>query len=182
MAAPIHKVFIGGGGDDWFTHIVEDYEAAYRRLNPDCVTYYYSWTQQFAVGRLLASLPQGAHVTVVGHSYGGDCAFSAVQKRQVDVLVSIDPVGRRRPSWVSIRSKAKVWLNVRAEPDAGHRTTDDTIAAIGGKYPLPPGRGEAGAPNHSLTANATHGAFRTMMNAVGDGVSGASLLGGNRVG
>jgi len=36
--ADIRKIFIGGGGDDWVSHIVEDYAAAYAKLNPlyDC--------------------------------------------------------------------------------------------------------------------------------------------------
>lgn len=177
-----HKVFIGGGGDDWISHIVKDYVAEYTRRNPELAVHYYSWTEQTLFGDLIRYLPQDAHVTLVGHSYGGDAAFSIVtSNRPVQVLITIDPVGRIRPSWPSIRARAQTWLNVRAEPDDKHRSFDDTIAAIGGKYPRPPERGQPGAPDYAMIANATHGAFRTMMRQSFAGVSGASLLGGNRV-
>jgi pimeloyl-ACP methyl ester carboxylesterase len=120
---------------------------------------------------------------VIGHSYGADTAFSVVRDttRAVDILVSIDPVGRFRPAWTTIRAKARVWLNVRAEPSAERRTLDDTISWIGGQYPRPPARGQAGAPDFAIVANATHGAFRIMMDASTAGRSGRQLLGGNPV-
>lgn len=180
---PIYKIFIGGGGDDWFTHIVEDYAAEYAPKNPAYACSYYSWTAEAAVCRLVKGLSGEAHVTIVGHSYGGDAAFSAANcGRRAEVLISIDPVGRLRSSWASIRSGARIWLNVRAEPSRGHQTTDDAIAAIGGKYPRPPNPGQASAPDYSLIVDATHGAFRTMMRAASrQGVSGTPLLGGARV-
>ena len=183
MPAPVHKIFVGGGGDDWFSNIVENYEADYSKLNPDYTCRYFSWTSQGAVTDLIRDLPREAHVTVVGHSYGADAAFSAVTaSRAVDVLVSIDPVGRIGPSWASIRSAARIWLNARAEPSRERRRVDDGVAFIGGKYPRPPAPGEAGAPDHSLIVDINHGSFRVMMRAAGRGsVSGAALLGGVRV-
>lgn len=184
MPAPVHKVFIGGGGDDWFSHIVENYEAAYRSANPAVRCSYYSWTQTDEVQWALNLAPDTADLTVVGHSYGADCAFGAVARcpRRVNTLISIDPVGRLRPAWVSIRARCVRWLNVRAEPSTGRRTTDDTIAWIGGKYPRPPARGEPGAPDYGLVADATHGDFRSMMRQAGaGGMSGRQLLGGNYV-
>ena len=177
----VHKVFIGGGGDDWISGIVRDYATEYRRRNRDVNVHYYSWTEQTIFGDLLRYEAKDAHITLVGHSYGGDAAFSIVtSNHHVQVLITIDPVGRLRPAWPLIRAGAKVWLNVRAEPK--HWTfPDDQIAAIGGKYPRPPERGQPGTPDFALVANARHGAFGDMMKVSIAGVSGQSLLGGNCV-
>ena len=180
--ADIRKIFIGGGGDDWVSHIVEDYAAAYAKLNPLYDCRYFSWTDESDVAALLKGMKQDVHVTVVGHSYGADAAFGAVSGgRRVNALVSIDPVGRFRPSWAAIRAGATVWLSVRAEPTPARRTRDDLIAAIGGKYPPPPAPGKDGGPNFTLVADNTHGDFRAMMRLVSQGASGASILGGVRV-
>lgn len=74
----VHKIFIGGGGDDWISHIVENYEAQYRGLNPTYRCSYFSWTDEGGIRQALRSLPRGANVTVIGHSYGADAAFSAI--------------------------------------------------------------------------------------------------------
>lgn len=175
------KLFIGGGGDDWFSHIVKAYAADYALANPAFSVRYYSWTENIQAAIQVRSLPTSAHVTVVGHSYGGDAAFKVVASCSViDTLISIDPVGHLRTPWSTVRSHCRRWLNVRAEPDDKHRTTDDLIAMIGGKYPPPPGPGQPGAPDYAFAVNTTHGAFPTMMRTVVNGVSGALLLGGRR--
>lgn len=178
--AVIVKLFIGGGGDDWFTGIVKGYAADYARRNPTYHCRYYSWTETPTIVDFLVALPSGAHLTIVGHSYGGDTAFWVIgMSRHANVLISIDPVGRLRKSWAGIRSNADIWLNVRAEPSKDRRTSDDSIAGLGGKYPRPPNPGEASAPNYSLVVNTTHGRFRDMMHVSSRGISGESLLGGN---
>ncbi|HEU0042981.1 alpha/beta hydrolase [Sphingomonas sp.] len=175
------KIFVGGGFDDHVTHIVENYAARYATANPAAQVHYHSWKRGGAIRAIIDGLTPQDRVTLIGHSYGGDTAFSVVTAtaRAVDILVSIDPVGRFRPAWTTIRAKARVWLNVRAEPSAERRTFDDTIAWIGGQYPRPPAPGQAGAPDFGIIANATHGAFSTMMNASMAGRSGRQLLGGN---
>jgi pimeloyl-ACP methyl ester carboxylesterase len=180
----VFKIFIGGGGDDWFSHIVEGYSSEYAALNPDLDVKYFSWTQGVDISNhLLYSIPQLAHITIVGHSYGADTAFSVLRNtRTVDLLVSIDPVGRFKVPWPTTRGATRKWLNTRAEPTATNKTTDDTIAAIGGKYPRPPALGAAGAPDFSHIVDATHGAFRVMMRFYSDGSpSGKTLLGGTNV-
>ena len=180
--AEIWKIFIGGGGDGWFSHIVENYQAEYAAQNPGFNVRYFSWTDDLQAGVQIGGAPADAHVTVVGHSYGGDAAFKAVRFRsRVDVLISIDPVGHLRVPWGMIRPHCLQWLNARAEPDDKHHSTDDVIAWIGGKYPPPPARGQPDAPDYAVTVNATHGDFRTMMRASDRGVSGKLLLGGRSV-
>ena len=180
----VQRLFVGGGGDDWFSNIVKNYEAEYRRSNPTFHCRYFSWSDGTELMAELLRAPRDASIAVVGHSYGADTSFSAIisAPRAVNLLISIDPVGRIRPSWAAIAAQAATWLNVRAEPSAARRTLDDTIAAIGGKYPRPPAPGQAGAPNYSLAVDATHGDFRAMMRAATNGVSGRSLLGGTGVG
>lgn len=178
------KIFVGGGFDDKVTHIVENYHARYAEANPDYQCHYFPWKNEGGIARTINALAADAHITLVGHSYGADAAFSVVaaSARALNSLISIDPVGHFRPAWASIRGKCRIWLNVRAEPSGSKRTFDDSIAWIGGKYPRPPAPGEAGAPNYSIIANATHGAFSTMMAASGGGMSGRVLLGGRSVG
>ncbi|PTQ60058.1 hypothetical protein C8J45_1139 [Sphingomonas sp. PP-CE-3G-477] len=182
--AEVHKTFIGGGGDDWFSHIVESNAERYRKTNPSYKCPYFAWTADLAIPAALRAPPQGSNITVVGHSYGADTVFSEIQRgRPVTTLITMDPVARLRPSWTTIRSRCFVWLNVRAEPSGKNRSFDDTIAGFGGKYPTPPKPGEPGAPNYAYNPDSTHGAFDTMMRLANkQGVSGRSLLGGNGVG
>lgn len=179
----VYKIFIGGGGDHWISGIVSSYETEYARLNPDVHTKYFSWTQSASLATYMYLIPTAANVTIVGHSYGGDSAFSLLRwSRTVNVLISIDPVGRIQVPWSIARAGATRWLNVLAEPTEARRTSDDTIAWLGGKYGRPPAPGQANAPDYSYTVDATHGAFRTMMRyAPSGGTSGRVLLGGNFV-
>lgn len=184
MLMPVNcKIFVGGGFDDNITHIVESYKERYAAANPGDDCHYFSWKRSGAIGDIINALTPKDRVTLVGHSYGGDTAFSVVEdtRRTVDCLISIDPVGRFKTAWTSVRAGARQWLNVRAEPVGDRRAFDDTIAWIGGKYPRPPERGQPGAPDFSVIANINHGSFTYMMNASVSGRSGRSLLGGNGV-
>lgn len=176
------KFLIGGGGDDWFTQICKSYSEQYRKQNPGFNVRYHSWSEPDLAEMEIRSVPADAHVTLVGHSWGGSAAFQAVALfSSVDVMISIDPVGRLRVPWGMIRAHCRQWLYVRAQPDDKHKSSDDVIAAIGGKYPPPPPPGRPNAPDYVLTANATHGDFGSMMRVTSKGVSGEMLLGGRRV-
>lgn len=177
----VHKIFIGGGGDDWISEIVKNYYQRYRRLNPEYQCSYFSWTDGRDAGEFVRTLPTGAHVTIVGHSYGGDAACFALTTRPVNVLITIDPVSYIRVPWTFIRQMAAMWLNVRSEPSWKNFTKDDVIATIGHRYPRPPDPGQAGGPNYAIVADVTHSQFENMMRITSDGVSGALLLGGKRV-
>lgn len=176
-----YKIFLGGGGDDWFSHLVKGYFNKYRKLNPEYLCSYFSWTDSGSAAGLVRQIPSGAHITVVGHSYGGDAACFALTTRPINVLITIDPVSYLRLPWIFVRSMAAIWLNVRSEPSWSRFTRDDVIATIGHRYPLPPPRGQPGAPDYSVIADVTHGGFEEMMRITSDGVSGSSLLGGKRV-
>ena len=178
----IWKIFVGGASDAT-TRIVESYYDAYRRANPDYTCRYFSWEDGSRIEALLNGDARSGHISLVGHSYGGDTAFWRMGHVPiVDLLISVDPVARFKRDWTSIRAGARVWLNVRAEPQADRRMFDDTIAAIGGKYPRPPQPGQSSAPNYSFAINTHHGDFPGMMRGAPQGISGRQLLGGNSVG
>jgi len=178
--AQVVKIFVGGGGDDWFSHIVEQYASRYAERNPDFICEYFSWTDGRSLKKFLRDKAKDASITVVGHSYGADTAFNCIGERTADVLVSIDPVASFRNSWASIRPHCRVWLNVRAEKPSGQWDRSDWIAMFGGKYGRPPVPGQPGAPDHAHIAPVSHGEFAAMMR---DGaVSGRMLLGGRAIG
>lgn len=104
--------------------------------------------QDTLANEYIGSAADDAHVTVVGHSWGGDAAFKALQfRRRVNVLISIDPVARMPIPWGMIRPHCLQWLNVRAQPDIKHLDISDAIAWIGAKYPSPPSPGQPNAPD-----------------------------------
>lgn len=177
----VYKIFIGGGGDDWISHIVESYYEAYLQLNPQYHCQYFSWTDNIAAPEYVRKIPDDAHVTIVGHSYGGDLAFHSLTTRPINVLITIDPVSYIRLPWSFVRSMTSIWLNVRSEPSWKNFTRDDIIATIGHRYPRPPSPGQPNAPNYSIIADMTHSHFSQMMRIPVRGVSGVSLLGGRHV-
>ena len=181
---PRVTLFIGGFGDNWFSGIVESYATRYRQANPEITCRYYTWSESVVIRDYLKALPAGTSTSVVGHSWGGDTAFNAVQSvAKVDLLISIDPVAWLKADWTAIRSHCKIWLNVRAEPGAERRDLSDRIASIGTKYDRPPGIGRGGAPDYAYAVNATHGEFYRMMRAAPPGgVNAQMLLGGHSVG
>jgi hypothetical protein len=177
----VYKVFIGGGGDDWISGIVEDYVALYATANATVHSEYFSWTESIDIKNyILQEIPPAAHITIIGHSYGADSAFTFLRKgRTANVLISIDPVGRFKTPWTTIRNSAINWLNVNATPSDKTWSQGDVVAWAGSKYGPPPAKGKPGAPDYSYSADLTHADFRRMM-AVG-AVSGRSLLGGKYV-
>ena len=111
----IWKIFVGGAADNSMTHIVKDYLSRYEKVNPKFTCRYFSWTDGIELHRLLTGDAKDGHVTLVGHSLGGNAIYWAMgHVPVVDVLIGIDPVGPIRRGWTSIRAGAKVWLNVRA--------------------------------------------------------------------
>jgi RHS repeat-associated protein len=151
-------IYVGGGGDDWLTHQVENYAAARNDQ-------YYSWTQGSSiVAAIRDAAGRGEPVNVVGHSFGGAAAMSAVGQAgvKVDTLITIDPVGGVLPSFNALN--VDKWVNVTADPDDWDRS--DYIAWIGGKTPTR----ITDRADEQVTSKQHHGAFPTMMREInGDG-------------
>jgi pimeloyl-ACP methyl ester carboxylesterase len=146
---------VGGGGDDWFTHAVENYAAA--RGSP-----YYSWTQGGSVvAAIREATARGEPVNVIGHSFGGATAMSAIGQAavEVDSLITIDPVGGVLSSF---RNGINVehWVNVTANPNSWDRS--DLIAWVGGKT----SNNITSAADEQMTSKQHHAGFPQMMREI----------------
>jgi RHS repeat-associated protein len=147
-------IYVGGGGDDWFTHIVENYAQA--RGSP-----YYSWTQgSSVVAAIRDAAARGEPVNVIGHSFGGATAMSAVAASgvKVDTLITADPVGGVLRNFNGLN--VKNWINITAKPESWDRS--DYIAWLGGKSDPK----ITGAADESVTTKQHHGAFPNMMREI----------------
>jgi pimeloyl-ACP methyl ester carboxylesterase len=117
------------------------------------------------IAALIRSVPVGARIVIVGHSWGADTAAQIVERlgregRPVDLLITVDPVGRgvsddylRR-----IRAGAREWINVNA---TGGDASDvsNSIARLGSPYGRRP---ERFASRH-IDAPFSHGDFAAML-------------------
>jgi pimeloyl-ACP methyl ester carboxylesterase len=147
-------IYVGGGGDDWFTHQVENYSAARGDQ-------YYSWTQgSSVVAAIREAAGRGEPVNVIGHSFGAAASMSAVAAAGVNVntLITVDPVGGVLRSFNGIN--VGNWVNVTANPDDWDRS--DYIAWIGGKT----SSRITDAADEQVTSKQHHGAFSTMMREI----------------
>lgn len=159
-------VLIGGAADRILRKVgqVHDHIAGL----PDAGTrlvHYRHHDQEGAILALIAAQPPGTPIRLVGHSWGGHAAARIAarlgeQGRPVDLLVTVDPVGRRMsPGFLRrVKAGARRWINARAA--GGPRVhPSDLVAAIGGPY------GEA--PRHAadlhLDLPHPHAAFAAMM-------------------
>jgi RHS repeat-associated protein len=147
-------IYIGGGGDDWFTHQVENYS------NGRGV--YYSWTNSGGIlNEINRAYRNHEPINVMAHSYGGAAALNAISRAGVPInlLITIDPVGGViRPR--DLRSNVANWVNVTANPSSWDRS--DYIAWIGGKVP----DSITGAADENISSPSHHGAFRSMMDQI----------------
>lgn len=134
-------ILIGGAGDGTLRKVGE--VADRLRARPDAasreVHYFFHW-QKGAVLELIAAQPAGRPVRLVGHSWGGNAAARiaaalGLRGRQVDLLVTVDPVTRGiGPAFLAqVKAGARRWINVRAGGAAGFDYSD-LVAAIGGPY------------------------------------------------
>lgn len=108
------------------------------------------WTDQQAVIDYINTLPADEPIVLIGHSYGGDTAWNVADSitRNIDLLVTLDPV-----SWLSniIGSKpgkVRKWINVYADQDG--YSWNDFIADLGGQW------GIEDSADVNITGNADH--------------------------
>jgi RHS repeat-associated protein len=119
------NVYIGGGGDDWISHIVEDYAKQHGG-------FYASFTDKAQLATMLKMLTaRGEPINLIGHSLGGRAAIALAYTNgiKVDQLITIDPVG-----WVLGSRKGKDighWVNVTTKPESSDES--DWIAWAGGQ-------------------------------------------------
>lgn len=169
---PVATLFIGGGGDGK-SGIVRDYTGLGRRpgftQNYSGVgVEYFSWDDRSRVEariRALRAEYPGIRIHLVGHSYGGDTAAQisasmAGSPRPIDLLVTVDPVGRGTSSrfFDQVRDGTQRWINVNAT-GGGTLEPSNVIAGIGGAWNYAP----MGHADEFLNVNAAHGQFSMMM-------------------
>jgi pimeloyl-ACP methyl ester carboxylesterase len=164
-AAPL-LILIGGAGDGTLRKVGQVVD--WLRARPDAamreVCYFFHW-QKGAVLDLIAAQPPGRPIRLIGHSWGGNaaariCAVLGLQGRELDLLVTIDPVTRGiGPGFLArVKGGARRWINVRAGGAAGFDYSD-LVAAIGGTY----GEAPRDVADLHLVVPHPHAAFATML-------------------
>jgi RHS repeat-associated protein len=152
-------IFIGGLGDK-VSGIVKSYADAFRAANPNRDVLYFTRGNVSAVIAAINSTPAGEAVNVIGHSWGGHQAIQAAAgaTRQVDLLVTIDPVGVTNPG--NGATNTATWINVTATPS--DRNGSDTVASIGDLWGKP--NNGPGYPDEKYESDSNHEEFGRMMN------------------
>jgi pimeloyl-ACP methyl ester carboxylesterase len=138
LASDVIAIFIGGSCDR-FSRIVFNYRNVFSRKYPRHVTYYFEYDQlkEILVTVLAATAEQQpVSIHLVGHSWGAVTAIKAANQLaekgvNVDQVITIDPVGRRR---ISVTANATAWINVNAAPATSNGWNGDYYAMLGGKW------------------------------------------------
>lgn len=156
-------VFVGGAGDRNSAIVYNEYERL-KFSHPEISSRYFSHDENPPIENYIKSLPEGAPVTLIGHSWGGDTATQVARAlpKRIDTLITIDPVSLFTPffhSYDSIAKSVRRWINVNAVPD-GKPSPGDKVARWGGRW----GGGPAGAATNSIFMNAHHEQFSRMLN------------------
>lgn len=170
----VATLFIGGGGDGK-TGIVRNragfgLDPGFAQSFPEVLVEYFSWNERPAVEariRALRAQNPGIRIHLVGHSYGGDTAAQiaagmAGGPRPIDLLVTVDPVGRGTSSafFERVRDGTWRWINVNAT-EGGKLESSNIIAGLGGAWNY----GPMGHADSFLNVPATHANFAAMMRA-----------------
>jgi|ERR1039457_4001550 pimeloyl-ACP methyl ester carboxylesterase len=173
---PETVVMLIGGFFDSFLRIVKGYAEEYRNNNSGRLVEYFSWTDKDEIISAINSTPSSKQIFLVGHSFGAHTAaqVAAGSSRRIDLLVTVDPVGRRDVG--KFTQNVDKWINVTATPANGNLS--DFVAWLGGKgggLPV-----EKAALNFSVDAN--HEQFAIMFNTTQSGEqSAAQTLQGSTV-
>ncbi len=122
----MHIIFIGGLWDN-STGIVKNYQKGFAKIYPNHTSEYFQWHQKKELKERLKHLTKKS--IVIGHSYGGTTATQVLKDREVELLITVDPVGR---VWSRGKPKVKRWININATPLKNDFS--DYIALLGGKW------------------------------------------------
>lgn len=160
-------IFIGGFFDS-FLRIVKNYAKEYRINNSGHLVKYFSWTDKEEIINYINSIPSSEPINLIGHSFGGHTAaqVAAGTVRPIDLLVTVDPVGRRDVG--NFTQNVNKWVNVTATPTKGNLS--DFSAWLGGKG----GRLPVEKATTNITVDVHHEQFAFMFNATPAGGHGAA--------
>ena len=127
---PPADIFISGFGDSIFRHAGR-YAEAFRAEHPERAVALFPWDAHRRILAHIAALPASQAVHLIGHSYGAHTAaeVAVATGRTIQLLITIDPVGRRGHG--DVRAAVQRWINVTARPKSWNR--QDLTAALGGK-------------------------------------------------
>ncbi len=132
----MHKfiIFVGGFGDTLFLGPVYKYARRYRKNFQGDDVHYFSWSQTEQIARTISTRTPRMKLVVVGHSYGGDTVMKIASQAmsRIDLLITIDPVGRNQLTSAQVLDAVGTWLNIQAAPL--RLSPFDVMANVGGKY------------------------------------------------
>ena len=169
-------IFIGGLLDRWDHRNVGRF---FDQLKVDNLTgpgdILFDWDERAGIEAYMAGLPPGTPVRLIGHSWGADTAAQIAAAagqagRPIDMLVTIDPVGRGVGSnfFDRVKQGAGRWININAV-GGGSSESSNIVAGIGSSWNM----GPMGHAHEFVNAPVPHLAFGGMMNTILD--SGRSL-------
>ncbi len=147
-------IFIGGGGDRWIGQNVFGYYTEYAKNHPNSA--YFTWTEGRNIRKLIEATPKGEKINIISHSWGGDTAAWVATRvnRQIDVLVTIDPVSCYPPSFKKVKQNVSFWVNINHSGGSWY-DIDNTVAGIGQDW----GDGPEGYADYYTVYNYSHGDF-----------------------
>ena len=178
LSDPGSVIFVGGAGDQNSAIVYREYER-FKFARPDVPSKYFSHDENRAISNYIKTLPDGAPVTLIGHSWGGDTAAQVALSlpKRITRFITVDPVGALTPwlhSYDAIAKSVGKWTNVSAQPGE-EQTFGDFIARRGGRW----GTGPSGAEHNFVTLNGHHDDFSRMLNQLN---SYQTLINGKRAG
>ena len=150
----MHIIFIGGLWDN-STGIVKNYQKGFAKIYPNHTSEYFQWHQKKELKERLKHLTKKS--IVIGHSYGGTTATQVLKDREVELLITVDPVSR---VWSRGKPKTKRWININATPLKND--ISDYIALIGGKW----GKSMESRVDEYHTVECNHDRFFWMMEGI----------------
>lgn len=154
-------IFVGGFGDVSLSGgIVKNFAERFNPVAGQQVVYR-SWDQSSEIQNLINSQPAGEPINLIGHSYGGDTAatITANSARQINTLITIDPVSLITPNYSDVAKNSNFWMNVNAQT-ANSLERSNIIAGIGGAWNSSP----KGYADLFVNSQANHADFSSMMN------------------
>lgn len=125
---------------------------------------YFNHNEQKMMQQYIAALPPEEPVYLVGHSWGAHSAAQviALAARPVDLLITIDPVGRSATD--DFVEHVTTWINVLADPSPSNRGTSNTIRSLDNEFSRTYGNLPIHQATDSYDLNFRHAHFEGMMN------------------
>ncbi len=121
---------VDGFADRTFWHKGPVYRV-FQQLSSAQTLNYFQWHQHAKIGAWIKA--NGHDGVVLAHSYGAHDVMRLLERGELHLhtLVTVDPVGRRRPRFSQVAQAVIRWVNIHA---THQHSFADLVAFIGGKY------------------------------------------------